>query len=54
MSSIKKVGWIALSVALIAIVLMVTACGGGIRENAGTTPTAKSTVGAGIYRRDGH
>jgi branched-chain amino acid transport system substrate-binding protein len=43
--SFKRLGWTALSVALIAIVLMVTACGGDSKDEA--TPSGKSTVGAG-------
>ena len=43
MASIKKLGRTALSVALIAIVLMVTACGGG-DETSSTTPGPNKTA----------
>jgi branched-chain amino acid transport system substrate-binding protein len=44
--SVKKRGWTALSVALVAIVLMVTACGGGGSKDEANT-SGSSTVGAG-------
>ena len=44
--SAKKLAWTALSVALIAIVLMVTACGGGDSKDE-STPAGESTVAAG-------
>ncbi len=46
MSSLKKLGWTALSVVLIAIVLMASACAGGAKEKAATTPGG-TPVGAG-------
>jgi branched-chain amino acid transport system substrate-binding protein len=46
MSSVKKLSWAALSVAIVAIVLMVSACGGGTKEDVATTPGG-AAVGAG-------
>jgi ABC-type branched-subunit amino acid transport system substrate-binding protein len=46
MSSVKKLVYTALSVVLIAIVLMTTACGGGTSEKAATTPGG-TPIGAG-------
>jgi branched-chain amino acid transport system substrate-binding protein len=46
MSSVKKLDWITLSVVLVAIVLMASACGGGTKEKAATT-SGGTPVGAG-------